>query len=55
VQYKPLNFQVHIIMYRFHHSDEDLIIMYCNTLQHTATHCIALQQCGTYFNKLQHT
>jgi len=30
-------------------------VMYCSTLQHTATHCNTLQHTATHFNTLQHT
>ena len=30
-------------------------IVYCNTLQHTATHCNTLQHTATHCNTLQHT
>ena len=33
----------------------DIVPLYCNTLQHTATHCNTLQHTATHCNTLQHT
>jgi len=32
-----------------------LVILHCNTLQHTATHCNTLQHTASHCNTLQHT